>query len=234
MIQLTDVTSTGRAQVRPTPELDRQLVALGFTELGLLRAEPKRGQGTSVVVAVWASPRGDALAIPEQDPRDPDHRLLYLRTLCADGSLVDTSDERARAPGYPAIRGRIRESARGAKWVANHRPGAPVDVLWSVHQAAVAARGSAPAVMDGMDAVLTLSRHGDRLAHRTVMAGQGLAWALIFVALAAASELVKPMPDLLLIGLLAAAALSFPFVLKAAMGIVRRMPRLFWPKAPFA
>ena len=88
MIEIRDVTGAGEAEILPTPDIDRELEELGFVKLGCLRASPKPS-GFVQVVAVWRSPRGDAFAVPEANPRG-EETFCYFRTLLVDGGLVDT------------------------------------------------------------------------------------------------------------------------------------------------
>jgi hypothetical protein len=232
MIEMTDVTGRDEADILPTPTLDAQLAALGFTPLGALCATPQ-GPDSEQVVAVWVSPERDAFAVPEANPRG-EEVLCYFRTLLHDGALIDTSDEANRMHGF--FVGRTRLPIRGAGYDVVHMPGQPLAELWTSHQRRVAAEESAPRPHRTMEQCVALSRHSVALFSRVLRVGMFTDLAavslLLLCLLALGGDGGAPLATKVLIAG-GGIALYIPGV-QISMRLARRLPAKLWPKAPAA
>ncbi len=228
MIEITDATGHDEADILPTPSLDRQLQQLGFVRIGSLCAVPKDA-GTEQTVAVWRSPDGGAFAVPEANPRGPEV-LCYLRTLLADGTLVDTSDEPDSMSGFCV--GRTRKPIRGARYDVEHHPAVPLDELWRRHRARVAGR---PALAHRtMEEAVALAVYSVTLFSRVLRVGLAVQlWGGVALVVAIAAMVgLFDLAAWIGIGAMVLVAVLVAPTVYAGMWMARRLPAWAWPDAP--
>lgn len=229
MITISDATGSGESEILPTPDVDQQLKDLGFEPVGCLRAAAK-GASHAQFVAVWRSPRSDAFAVPEVNPRG-DERFCYFRTLLVDGGLIDTSNEPETMVGF--LGGRARGSVPGAGYDVDSVSEVSMAELWRRHQQRIAARTVAPRRHRSMAALLSLSRHSVALFSRALMLGLLALFggAGFFVIAVTTWWSLTGLPEWLKTLTLLAGATGLAFGLQVGMAAVRRLPSWFWPKA---